>query len=120
MSDQNQFLGQTRLIPRPTGSERKYRYQTIVSLERDQVQWDVADAYRWERRSSASESTSAEVQRAELETRIRLAYLATADGSIREWERSHDQIIADFLREEDALLRRRRSDRAFALEQGTR
>jgi hypothetical protein len=120
MSDQNQFLGQTRLIPRPTGSERKYRYQTIVSLERDQVQWDVADAYRWERRSSASESTSAEVQRAELETRIRLAYLATANGSIREWERSHDQIIADFVRGEDALLRRRRSDRAFALEQGTR
>jgi hypothetical protein len=119
MSDQNQFMGQTRQIPRPTGSERKYRYQTIISLERDQVQWDVAEAYRWDHRSAAGASTSAEVQRAELETRVRLAYLATADGSVLEWERSRDQIVADHLRRE-AALRRRRPDRALAPEQAPR
>ena len=119
MSDQNQFMGQTRQIPRPTGSERKYRYQTIISLERDQVQWDVAEAYRWDHRLAAAASTSAEVQRAELETRVRLAYLATADGSVQEWERSRDQIVAEYLRGE-AALRRRRPDRAPAPEQAPR
>ena len=108
MNDQNQFFGQTSQIPRPTGSERKYRHQTTVTLAQDQLRWDVAEAHRWESRIGAIAPTTAEIRRADLETRARLAFLATAGGTIQEWEHAHAQIVADYLRQEDALARRSR------------
>ena len=117
MSDQDQFFGQTRHVPRPTGSERTYRHQTAVTRAHDQVQWDVAEAYRWESRIGASAPTTAEIRRADLETRARLAFLATAGGTTQEWEHAREQIVADYLRQEDALARRRRFAGALVTEQ---
>ena len=55
MSEQNPFLGQTTILSRPTGSEPKYRYQTIVSLTRDQQLWDSAEKLRKENRFLAAQ-----------------------------------------------------------------
>jgi hypothetical protein len=99
MSDQTQVLDSPTPAPRPTGRERKYRYQTIVSIEQDQVQWDVADAYRRNYRSGGVKLTLAEIQQQDLETRVRLAYLESAAGSVPEWERSRTQIVAEYLRQ---------------------
>ena len=104
MSEQAPFLDQALRVPRPTGRERKYRYQTVVTVERDQVRWDVADAYRWNHRVGDIGSTVADTHRTELETRVRLAYLATAEGTVSGWERSRTQIVAEFLRREEALV----------------
>lgn len=101
MSDQTKVLDSPTPVARPTGRERKYRNQTIVSIEQDQVQWDVADAYRRNHRFGGVKLTLAEIQQQDLETRVRLAYLETAAGSAREWERSQIQIVAEYLRQED-------------------
>ncbi len=46
MHTSNPFLGLTRAIPRPDGSESTYRYQTMVALLRDQHLWDLAEITR--------------------------------------------------------------------------
>lgn len=104
MSERNQ--NQIRQNLRPTGRERAYRRQTIVSLERDQVRWDVADTSRREPRIGGVGQSPAEIRRTDYETGVRLAYLATADGSVSEWERSRTRIVAEYLLREDALSRR--------------
>ena len=104
VSEQNPFIGQTTVIPRPTGTEPKYRYQTVVTLDRDQRLWEAAAANRWENRRPAEE-----VGRVELATRARLEYMSTPLATATEWERSKVQIIADFLEQETERPRPPRS-----------
>jgi hypothetical protein len=96
MTEHNPFLGTTRQIPRPTGSEPQYRHQTAHLLMRDQRLWDAAD------RGSPDplQGTPIDVRQADLVTRVRLEYLGTAFGSIAEWNRSQDRIIAETLTRE--------------------
>ena len=68
MTEHNPFLGTTRQIPRPTGSEPQYRHQTAHLLIRDQRLWDAAD------RGSPDplRGTPIDIRQADLVTRIRL------------------------------------------------
>jgi hypothetical protein len=99
MFEANPFVGTTRRTPRPTGTEPAYRYQTRRLLARDQRLWDAAEQLRLpvpdDRRS---------VYAPDLIGRMRLEYLATAAGTVAEWNRAHARIIADALAQ-DARLR---------------
>jgi hypothetical protein len=92
MFDANPFVGNTRCTPRPTGTEPAYRYQTRRLLARDQRLWDAAEQLRRpvpdDRRSAFALDPG---------SRIRLEYLDTATGTVAEWNRTHDHIIADAL-----------------------
>jgi hypothetical protein len=100
MFEVNPYLGTTFRTPRPTGTEPAYRYQTRRLLARDQHLWDAAEQAR-----SAPVRVSGRDYHPDLVTRIRLEYLATAFGTVAEWNRSHDQIIADALGLEVQLRR---------------
>ena len=108
MFEANPFLGTTRRIPRPTGTEPAYRHQTRRLLARDQRWWDIAEQAR-----TAIADLPGSGYHPDLITRIRLEYLATAGGSVLDWNRSHDQIIADALGQE-ATRRRERAAAGFA------
>jgi hypothetical protein len=95
MFEANPFLGATRRTPRPTGTEPAYRSQTRRLLGRDQRLWDIAEQTR-----TATAGAVGSEYHADVVTRIRLEYLATASGTVAEWNRSHGQIIADVLGEE--------------------
>jgi hypothetical protein len=91
-------------LPRPTGHEPHYRHQRQSSLERDQVQWDVAAAQRNEARRPDVESGVTDSQWADGEIRARLAYFATAAGSLAGWEDARPRIIATWQHEEASRL----------------
>ena len=95
MFDANPFLGTTRRTPRPTGTEPAYRYQTRRLLARDQQWWDMAEQARTETADMLGSGYDPD-----LVTRFRLEYLATAQGTVTAWKRSHGQIIADALSQE--------------------
>ena len=92
MFEANPFVGATRCTPRPTGTEPAYRSQTRRLLARDQRLWDLAEQAR-----TATAGAVGSEYHSDVVTRIRLDYLATAGGTVAEWNRSHSQIIADVL-----------------------
>jgi hypothetical protein len=100
MFEPNPFLGTTRRTPRPTGTEPAYRSQTRRLLARDQRLWDMAEQAR-----TAPADLPRNALHTDLVTRIRLEYLATAAGTVTEWNRSHVQIIADAVNQEAELRR---------------
>jgi hypothetical protein len=100
MFEAKPFPGIVRPTPRPTGTEPTYRYQTRRQLARDQRLWDMAE----QARTATAEMRDSGYD-ADLVTRIRLEYLATADGTVARWYRSQNQIIADYL-DREARLRR--------------
>ena len=81
MFEANPYLGTTCRTPRPTGAEPAYRYQTCRLLARDQRLWDAAEHAR-------SVRVTGRDYHPDLVTRIRLEYLATAFGTVAEWNQS--------------------------------
>ena len=106
MFEANPFVGTFRPTPRPTGTEPLYRYQTRRRLVHDQRLWDAAEQAR-----TATAELRCSGYDADLVTRIRLEYLATASGSVADWYRSQKLIFADYL-DREARLRRLAGDRA--------
>lgn len=95
MFEPNPFLDTTRRTPRPTGTEPAYRTQTRRLLARDQRLWDTAEQAR-----TGAVGIAGSGYHPDLVTRIRIEYLATAGGTVADWNRSQSQIIADALRQE--------------------
>jgi hypothetical protein len=130
---ENQFLGQTERIERPSADQSTYQGWGAKHLERDQERWDAAvkmrqhgeqiRADREARKQEAIDARRAEAEKADaakraearaaVEAKLRARFMSNPASTAQDWERVKDSMIARHL-EDEALARSQAAHRAYS------